>query len=157
MLTAGEARADEAVARLRRIVRQLEHGADLDGPERMFLLSGLRTYLETAPRRSLDAALQLAPARGEKGWWTRQGQAERDRLIAAIDRELFGTLPVPTAAQALEDMARSFFRAGRAAETEALRMLEAIPRTGRPLPGNKRLQTIIARARKSYAPIKFGA
>jgi hypothetical protein len=133
------------IDRLRRIVASAEAGAPLPPDDAAWLAQGARAYLEDAPAVRLDAALGLHPGWGESGWWTTGPRAERDTLLAQIDRQLFGQLDIPTAARSIVALVR------RRHEPAAAPFLDRLAATGRGVPGDKQLRNILRRARAKDA------
>ena len=103
---------------LRRLVDQIR----ALGPDGEWLADGLEAYLEAAPRGgTLEAALGLSTAPGQRPWWSTEAKQDQRALIARAAREHLGHLkPAQQAREISREMRRyetTKWRSDRHAET----------------------------------------
>jgi hypothetical protein len=134
------------IERLRRVLEALESGAVPDPDDTAWLITGARTYLRDAPAVRLDAALGLHPGWGEAGWWTTGPRAERDAVLAEMDKQLFGHLDIATSAKSIVALARRRQERGDVHARE-VRLLDQLNATCKGVPGPKQVANILRTSR----------
>jgi hypothetical protein len=140
------AQPPQPIDRLRRLLEALDTGNTPDPDDAAWFTAGAESYLRQAPVVRLDAALDLHPRWGEAGWWTVGPRAQRDAVLAEMDKQLFGQLDIPTAARSIVALARRRHERGDI-EPREVRLLDRLAETNKGVPGERQIQNIIRRSR----------
>src|SRR5690242_1219935 len=122
--------------RLRRVAAALEAGASLPADDAAWLARRIERYLAEAHKgMTLDRALGLVPAPGQRPWWKTAALRKRDAILRKIYKARFAGLGIADAAR---EIARLYPR--RPGASPAHPLADAID-TGLPLPSARRLRT----------------
>lgn len=139
--------------RLHRIVAHSDADQPREPSDEAWLLGAVRQYMASPGPGKLEAALGLLPRWGQPGWWTTEARADRNALIAALDKQICAAHDIPAAARQIVQMVTARrIKGDEGVPPDAAVLLDQIGRTGQGVPGEKQLQTILRGARGNLMP-----